>query len=431
MENPVTFAICGCGCRGLEAYASFQKLHPEKMKIVAGADNRPERLDMLRRWYNVAPEKCFASDEELLAAPRQADVMIIATQDRQHVQEALAALDKGYHLLLEKPISPNLDECLALEKKAHETGRVVVVCHVLRYTKFYAALKELLESGAIGKIETIDAVEHVAYWHYAHSYVRGNWRRSEETSPMILAKSCHDMDIIRWLAGARCKKVQSFGALDYFKSACAPEGAALRCLDGCKCKGECPYDAEKIYLTNERSGYAHIGKGWPCSVLTADPTEESLYEALRNGPYGRCVFHSDNNVVDHQTVNMEFENNIHATFTMTAFTELCHRTVKVTGTLGDVEGDLEDNKLILHRFGQEEKVIDLGCVDSEFAGHGGGDMGMMEYLCDLIAQGKSEGLTSVDASVESHVMALAAEESRVRGGETVDLEQFAANCMKI
>lgn len=424
IHKPVTFAICGCGCRGLEAYAPYQKLHPDKMKIVAGADIRPERLAMLREEYHVPEEMCFSSDAELLAQPKLADVMIISTQDRQHVEEALAALDKGYHLLMEKPISPNLEECMALLQKAHETKREVVVCHVLRYTKFYAALEALLRREEIGKLETIDAVEHVAYWHYAHSFVRGNWRRSQETSPMILAKSCHDMDILRWLAGERCLKVQSFGSLDHFKPECAPKGAAQSCLAGCACKADCPYDAEKIYLTNNKSGYKQVGKGWPCTVVANDPTEESLLEALRTGPYGRCVYHSDNDVVDHQTVNMEFENNITVTFTMTAFTENCHRTIKITGTLGEVEGDMEENRIILRRFGQPEEIIELGSAGNEFAGHGGGDMGMMEYLCDLLAEGKSEVLTSVDASVESHVMALAAEASRAAGGTMIDLSRW-------
>ncbi len=424
MSYPVTFAICGCGVRGLEAYAAYQKCSPDKMKIVAGADTRPERLELLRTRYGVPDSMCFCSDGALLAQPRLADVMVIATQDRQHVPAALAALDKGYHVLLEKPISPSLEECRALQKKAHETGRVVVVCHVLRYTRFYAALEALLRRGEIGKIETIDAVEHVAYWHHAHSYVRGNWRRAEETSPMILAKSCHDMDILRWLAGEPCLRVQSFGALDYFRADRAPEGAAGRCLDGCACKEGCPYDAEKIYLTNARSGFRSVGKGWPCTVLHSDPTEERIYEALRTGPYGRCVFHCDNDVVDHQTVNLEFANNIHATFTMTAFTQECHRTIKVTGTLGDVEGDMEENCLRLHRFGRPEEVVELGSNASEFAGHGGGDMGLMAYLCGLIADGGAKGLTDVDASVESHVMALAAEASRQDGGRTITLSEF-------
>lgn len=424
MSNPVTFAICGCGARGLEAYAPYQEEHPDEMRVVAGADCRPERLAMLRRRYGVLEERCFASDLELLAQPRLADVMIVATQDRQHITDALLALDKGYHVLLEKPISPSLEECRVLQKKARETGRAVVVCHVLRYTRFYSALKELLDRREVGKVETIDAVEHVAYWHHAHSFVRGNWRRSDETSPMILQKSCHDMDILRWLAGEECRKVQSFGALDYFRAERAPEGAALRCLDGCKCKADCPYDVEKIYITDPRTGIRGGGKGWPCGVVASEPTEEKLMEALRTGPYGRCVFHCDNDVVDHQTVNLEFANNIHATFTMTAFTQSCHRTIKVTGTAGDVEGDMEAEKLVLHRFGRPERVIDLREDGGEFSGHGGGDFGLMRSFCKLIAGGGTEGLTGVDVSVESHVMALAAEASRRDGGRTVTLAEF-------
>lgn len=424
MSQPVTFAICGCGARGLEAYAPYQLTHPEEMKVVAGADVRPERLELLQKRFGVPAGMCFPSDEALLAQPRLADVMIVSTQDRQHVDAALKALDKGYHILLEKPISPNLDQCRALQKKAHETGRLVVVCHVLRYTRFYAALEDLIRRGAVGKVETIDAIEHVAYWHQAHSFVRGNWRNSNETSPMILQKSCHDMDILRWLAGAPCLRVQSFGSLDYFKAENAPEGAALRCLDGCACKDACPYDAEKIYVTDPRTGIRGRGRGWPCGVLASEPDEEKIYAALRTGPYGRCVFHCDNNVVDHQTVNLEFANHIHATFTMTAFTQDCHRTIKVTGTLGEIEGDMEKNALILRRFGRPEETIDLSEEGGQFSGHGGGDFGLMASFCRLMAEGGADALTGVDASVESHVMALAAEASRLDGGRTITLAEF-------
>ena len=424
MSNPVTFAVCGCGARGLEAYAAYQDQHPDEMKVVAGADIRPERLVMLQKRCGVPAERCFASDAELLAQPKLADVMIVATQDRQHVPAALAALDKGYHVLLEKPISPSLDECRALLAKAHETGLTVVVCHVLRYTKFYSTLESILRRGEIGKIETIDAMEHVAYWHQAHSFVRGNWRRSDETSPMILAKSCHDMDILRWLAGEPCRRVQSFGSLDYFTPGNAPEGAAERCLDGCACKADCPYDAEKIYITDPRTGIRGRGAAWPCGVLTSEPTEDKIWDTLRTGPYGRCVFHCDNDVVDHQTVNLEFANNIHATFTMTAFTQNCHRTIKVTGTLGEIEGDMEKNVLYLRPFGKPEQVIDLHEENSQSSGHGGGDFGLMESVCRLIFGGETQGLTGIDVSVESHVMALAAEASRLDGGRTITLAEF-------
>ena len=424
MSKPVTFAICGCGARGLEAYAPYQLTHPEEMKVVAGADVRPERLELLQKRFGVPAGMCFPSDEALLAQPKLADVMIVSTQDRQHVSAALKALDKGYHILLEKPISPDLGQCRALQEKARETGRAVVVCHVLRYTKFYAVLEDLLRRGEIGKIETIDAIEHVAYWHQAHSFVRGNWRNSSETSPMILQKSCHDMDILRWLAGKPCLRVQSFGSLDYFTPANAPQGAAKRCLDGCAAKDGCPYDAEKIYITDPRTGIRGRGKGWPCAVLASDPDEDKIWDALRTGPYGRCVFHCDNNVVDHQTVNLEFANHIHATFTMTAFTQDCHRTIKITGTRGEIQGDMEENVLYLRRFGQPEEVIDLHQEEGTYSGHGGGDFGLMADFCRLMAEGGAQSLTGVDASVESHVMALAAEASRLDGGRTITLSEF-------
>lgn len=426
MTKPITFAICGLGNRGLEAYASFQKKHPEKMKIVAGADIDPARCSMLQQEYGVPSTACFASAEELLAQERMADVMIIATQDRQHVAQALCALEKGYHLCVEKPISPDLQECLALQQKAHETNRVVVVCHVLRYTKFYSVMQDVLASGAIGKIQSLDAVEHVGYWHYAHSFVRGNWRNTAETSPMILAKSCHDMDIIRWLMGTPCERVSSFGSLDWFKAENAPQGSTARCLDGCAAKASCPYDAEKFYIYDAHRGIRAGNVEWPCSVLADTPTEESLYHAMRTGPYGRCVYHCDNDVVDHQVIAMQFAGGATATFTMCGFTDDCHRTIKIMGTLGEIEGDMETNTFYLRRFGQEAERFYFGENDDRYSGHGGGDMGMMENICDIIANASTQSLTSVDASVESHVMALAAEHSRLQGGQLVQLAEFTA-----
>lgn len=426
MQQPITFAICGLGVRGLEAYASFQHAHPEKMQIVAGADPDPQRRAALQAQHGVSAASCYATAEQLLAQPRMADVLIIATQDRQHVAQALLALEKGYHLVLEKPISPLLDECLALQKKAHEANRVVVVCHVLRYTAFYGTLHRLLRQGSIGRIQSLDALENVAYWHYAHSYVRGNWRKAQESSPMILAKSCHDMDIIRWLVDAPCTQVSSFGSLDWFRPENAPKGSTSHCLGGCACKDECPYDAEKIYIHNDKSGIRCGNTEWPCSVLVNQPTEEKIYHALQTGAYGRCVYQCDNDVVDHQVVAMQFAGGATATFTMSAFTQKCYRSIKIMGTMGELEGDMDANILYLRRFGQPEEVIDLGQIPDRFAGHGGGDALMMDYVCELIASGSAEGLTSVDASVESHVMALAAEESRLLGGAVVDLSKFSA-----
>ncbi len=423
MAGPFTVAICGCGSRGLDAYAPFQTAHPELMKIVAGADPRPERLEKLRSTYGVAEERCFSSDEELLSQPKLADVMIISTLDRTHVKNALAALDRGYDVLLEKPISPDLGQCLALREKARQTGRAVVVCHVLRYTRFYAALHQLVERGEIGALVTIEASENVAWWHFAHSFVRGNWRRQDETSPMILQKCCHDMDILRWLAGRKCLAVQSFGSLDFFRPENAPAGAAERCCE-CPARDGCIYDAGKLYFSDPHCGIEHIGPQWPVDVVATDPTPEKLRAALKTGPYGRCVFRCDNDVADHQTVNALFEGGLTASFTVSAFTDTCYRTVKLTGTRGTIEGDTAKNTLTVIPFGGPARIIDLKEEQGEFSGHGGGDFGLLHGLFALLASGGTQALTGVEASVESHVMALAAERSRLEGGRTVDLAAF-------
>jgi len=423
MAKKVTIAVLGFGIRGEEAYAYYQLLRPEEMEVVAVADPRPERRELAMKKYGVKPENCFVSGEALLAQEKLADVLVIATQDKDHVCFALPALEKGYHLLLEKPISPNLDECIALREKAHQCGRLVIVCHVLRYTQFYQKIHDLLRAGVIGEIQSLVATENVAYWHFAHSYVRGNWRRTDESSPVILAKSCHDMDIIRWLVGKTCERVSSFGQLSWFKAENAPENCAERCLN-CTAKANCPYDAEKIYLENAKSGYRSGCRQWPLTVLTHDVSEVGLYEALKTGPYGRCVYRCDNDVADHQVVNMEFEGGITATFNLSAFTQNCYRTMLVMGAMGEIEGNLEENAVYVRRFGQPEEKIALDPVSDEFAGHGGGDSRMMEYLCRLIREGDENALTSVDASVESHIMALAAEESRKNGGKAITLKDF-------
>ena len=420
----ITMVIAGLGGRGHDIYGNYAMEHPDEVEIAAVADPRPERLELAQREWNIPAERCFATAEELFAQPQLADAAVIATQDRQHVVHAEAALKGGYHLLLEKPVAVDIEGCLEVLRLARRYQRHVVVCHVLRYTKFYGTLYELLRGGAIGRIESLDAVENVAYWHYAHSYVRGNWRRAEESSPMILAKSCHDMDIIRWLMGVPCESVSSYGSLDWFRAENAPDGSADRCLSGCACKEGCPYDAEKIYIFNDKSGIRSGNDEWPCSVLVNKPTEEKLYDALRTGPYGRCVYRCDNDVVDHQVVSMRFAGGATATFTMSAFTAKCYRSIKVMGTMGEIEGDMDANVLYLRKFGQPEQVLDLGTIPDRFAGHGGGDALMMDYVCELIAAGGAEGLTSVDASVESHVMALAAEHSRTHGGSAVDLAEF-------
>ena len=421
----ITIAICGCGNRGLTAYTEYQFHHPDRMKVTAGADIRPERLRLLRKMYGVSASCCFSSDLELLVQPKLADAMLIATPDRLHVKEALAALDKGYDILLEKPISPDPEECLALYQRAVQTGRRVVVCHVLRYTPFYAAIGKAVHEGTIGRVLTIDMTENVGYWHYCHSFVRGNWRNSSLSSPMILQKCCHDMDLLQWLAGGRCLSVQSFGRQSFFNSAHAPSGSSDRCLS-CPHGDTCIYSAKVQYILDPVRGVRAAGSSWPVNVVADEPTEESVLEALQNGPYGRCVFACDNDVVDHQTMNLEFEHDIFATFTMSAFSEKIDRTIKITGTKGEVYGVLSENAFTLRRFGGTEERIDLE-VSGGHEGHGGGDMGLAAAFVDLMEKG-GESRTSVAASLESHLIAFAAEESRKKNGELIHMDEFWGGC---
>ncbi len=418
----VRIAIAGVGSRGKNAYGLELLNMKDRAKVVAVADIDPERLALAGDAHGVPKEMRFPSAEAMLAMPRLADAMLICTQDRQHVPHAVAALKKGYDVMMEKPISPKLEDLQEITKVARENGRRVVVCHVLRYTPFFQTIKKTIDSGVLGEVVSIQALENVRYWHQAHSFVRGNWRREEDTSPMILAKCCHDLDYLVWLCGKKCERVSSYGSLMYFKKSNAPEGAALRCTQGCKAKESCPYDAEKIYLTNKDTGILCGNVEWPIDVLAENPTEEKIRHAIETGPYGRCVFHCDNDVVDHQIVNMQMEGGASLSLTMSAFTSIGGRTIKVMGTLGDLWGDMHENRIRIGVFGKEPQVIDLGKEEKDFAGHGGGDRLLMEQFVDLMQGKEPDGtITTLETSVESHLVALAAEKSRLENGESIEI----------
>ena len=421
----ITVAIAGCGSRGKDCYAKSQHKIPEQMKIVAIADIDPAKVEEVKNEYNVSPEMCFDSAEAMLAQPKLADVMFICTMDRQHYSHAMAALDLGYDLLLEKPISPELKECKEIAEKANKLGRKVVVCHVLRYTPFYQALKAQIESGKIGDVVAIQAMEQVGYWHQAHSFVRGNWRNTAETSPMILQKACHDMDILTWLAGSDCKSLSSVGGLKEFRADRAPEGAAERCVD-CPHKDTCPYSAVKYYVGKVARGET----GWPANIVLPDATPETMLEALKTSPYGRCVYHCDNDVVDHQMVQMTMENGVIINFVMSAF-NLGGRDLRVMGTRGIIEANMEEGWLKVGIFngngGLDTENINVFELADDFSGHGGGDIRLVKDLLEIVAGEKSAGaaLTSIDKSVESHLMSMAAETSRLAGGTLINMKEFA------
>jgi predicted dehydrogenase len=326
--------------------------------------------------------------------------------------------------LLEKPISPSISECLRLEDEYQKHKQNVVVCHVLRYNAFYGTIKRMIKEGKLGEIVNVEASENVGYWHMAHSFVRGNWRNSEESSPMILQKSCHDMDILVWLLSSSCKRISSIGSLREFRKDRAPKGSTERCVD-CPLK-DCIFDARKIYLTNKRTGFDAGDRGWPIvPYLTLTCTRERVLEALKNGPYGRCVYRCDNDVVDHQQTLIEMNNGITVTFTMSAFASTPHRMIKIMGTLGSLEGDDDLSELTYHNFRTEGTEKVPLSEEAHLQGHGGGDQGLFEDFLE-VEEGKPrpENLTSLPVSLESHYMAFAAEKSRLNNGEMIDLDEF-------
>lgn len=385
MKDSFTVALIGLGNRGKDAYLPEFLKFGGKVRVTAIAEPVDEKRNEVAKLLGLAPEQCFKTGEELLAGPRLADAAVIATMDRQHVPQAVPALQKGYDLLLEKPVSPSLEECDLLARVARETGRRVVVCHVLRYTAFYKKVKELLDGGAVGQVMTVQAIENVGYWHQSHSFVRGNWRRTDESSPMLLQKCCHDLDLYLWLAGKSAKRVSSFGSNSFFNAAHAPKGAAARCLDGCAAKADCPFDAEKIYLTNAATGIDAGNDGWPCEVLAAHPAHDSVLDAIRTGPYGRCVFACDNDVVDHQVVNVEMTDGSTFGFTMTGFTEHNTRFARFLGTAGELSADLLSGDITLTPFGKPAQVFHIDAAE----GHSGGDAGLVKAFRGADAWGRA------------------------------------------
>lgn len=402
----VKIALIGAGERGMYEFAPYAKRNPHEIEFVAVAEPVDERRNLFMQQYNIDEKYCFKGWKELLEQPKLADAVLICTQDNMHFEPTCTALNRGYHVLLEKPMSVFEHECIEMANCSDRNNKLLVICHVLRYTKFFSNIKRLLDEGAIGKLISIMHNENVGYWHQAHSFVRGNWRKSKESSPMILAKSCHDMDIMLWLAGAECKKISSFGDLTYFKRENAPQGAPLRCIDGCPLEEQCPYSAMKIYLNTDTD--------WPNNVISSDLSMNGRVKALKEGPYGRCVFHCDNDVVDHQIVNIEFKNGVTAAFTMCAFTNEVGRSLKLMGTLGEIRADMGKSEIQLLTFGDNiEKTIKID-IQGTLNGHGGGDAALLkDFLMQVREDRKAESLSSAKTSVQSHIMSFAAEKSRL------------------
>lgn len=411
----LTAIVIGAGDRGTNAYAPYALSNPNKLEIVAIAEPLDHRRKAFMDKFSLKECQCYKSYQDILKEDKIADIAIIATQDRMHFDPTIKALNKGYNVLLEKPMSPNPKECIEMAEVAEKNNKVLSICHVLRYTSFFQKIKEILDEGRIGNIVSVQHNENVGYYHQAHSFVRGNWRNSDETAPMILAKSCHDMDILLYLIGKKCLNVSSFGSLIHFKEENAPKGAPKRCLDGCPNENTCAFYAPKFYLTDNIN--------WPTSTISSDLSFEGRLKALQEGPYGRCVYHCDNNVVDHQVVNLEFEGGITASFTMCAFTHDIGRSLKIMGTKGELRAVMGKREIEVHNF--VDNSIERISLPSSQSGHGGGDFGLIGDFVDLVSGKSNDSLSSAKVSVESHLMSLAAEKSRLEH-KVISIDDFYA-----
>jgi predicted dehydrogenase len=406
--RPLKLAVIGAGSRG-STYAHYALEHPDELEIVAVAEPRDFHREQMAGTHKISPENVTRDWHNWLTRTKFADAIIIATPDALHAEPAIAFAELGYHLLLEKPMAPSEDECRKIVEAVNCAGVMLAVCHVMRYTPYTRMLKQVLESGRIGETVSVQHLEPVGYWHQAHSFVRGNWGNESRSSSMLLQKSCHDLDWLRHVIGQPCERVSSFGSLHHFRESQKPLGAADRCLE-CEVESDCAFSAQRFYLRELEQG----NTDWPVNVITSDTSESGVLEALRTGPYGHCVYACDNDVVDHQVVNLEFAGGVTASFTMTAFTRGRDRETRIFGTKGELFGNGQTLE-IFDFLTEQTTVIDteLESDGSIQSGHGGGDEGVMHaFLTALRENDPSKILSGPNESLESHLMVFAAERAR-------------------
>ena len=408
---PVSLIVVGAGQRGA-GYARWVRRHPERCTVVAVAEPSQVRRTRLAAEHGIAPENTVADWQDLVARGQLADAVLICTQDRMHAEPAEAFAALGYHIMLEKPMAPDEAGCRRIVAAVEKAGVMLAVGHVMRYTPYTRTVKEIADSGLLGDIMSVQHLEPVGFWHQAHSYVRGNWRRSDLATTMLMAKSCHDLDWLQYVLGRAPLRVSSFGSLTHFTAANRPPGAADRCVE-CPVEASCPYSASRLY-----SGLLDRGQhGWPLSVVVDDFTPGALDEALHTGPYGRCVYACDNDAVDHQVVALEYPGATTATFTMTAFTQAGHRRTQMFGTRAELTGDGETIRVYDFLTGAERTVTPAaaGGMNAE-AGHGGGDAGLMDAFTAAVATGDRTLISSGPReSLASHLAVFAAERARLNG----------------
>lgn len=399
-SKPITAITLGAGNRG-NVYGNYAIEYPEDLDIVGVAEPIVIRRERYMKAHSINSSHSYNTWERVFERPKFADAIIITTPDHLHYGPCMAAMKMGYDVLLEKPISPSERECRDILELAEKTGRIVAVCHVLRYAPYFIKLRDIIQSGVLGEVVSIQHFEPIEHVHMSHSFVRGNWHKEKDCNPIILAKSCHDLDIIKWMLGKSCNKIQAFGSLSWFREKNAPVGSTARCMDGCAVESNCPYSALKIYYRDRQRTYVFDLPD------DKDKHDEAILNYLRTSNYGRCVYKMDNNQPDHYVTNMLFDNEVTASFSMEAFTSYHGRRTRIMGALGDIVGDMttfeHTDFLTMERKSWEQNT------DS----HGGGDWRLVSDWIRAIDKQDSSLLTStIQDSIESHIMGFMAEESR-------------------
>jgi predicted dehydrogenase len=439
MTRPLEIVLIGAGNRGARSYATYALQHPDEVRFVGVAEPDPIRRRRFADDHDLDDAVCFASWQELIARGQMGDAAIVTTQDQMHVEPTIAALDAGYNVLLEKPMAHTLSGCVELIQAAERNRRILQICHVLRYSPFWRTLHEVIRSGRLGDIITVEHRENVAYWHMAHSFVRGNWRNEASSSPMILAKCCHDLDILVWNLASPVKRLSSTGSLLHYRPESVGPEIPLRCTDGCPIEPTCPFSAVGIYLdlrpfphylAEAQAGRFDIEAPnlWPFVVLSPDVSRAGRRHALETGPYGRCVYRCDNDVVDHQVVTMELESGPSVVLVMHGHSNEEHRSMRYDGTRATLRARFgHHSEITVHDHGTG--AVETIPVEQKVSGHGGGDHNLMaDFLAAL--RGEIPPMTSARASLESHLLAFAAEEARTEH-KMVEMEEFRARAERM
>jgi len=413
-NKPLGVLIIGAGNRGMYAFGELCKREDIDIKVLGVADPDEEKRKKMSEEHNIPEERCYKTGDEALRQEKFCDAVINTTPDKVHYEIAIKAIEKGYHLLLEKPMATSPQDCVDITNAQRKSDNVLTICHVLRYAPFFQEIKGIIESKELGKILSMDLLEEIGYWHYVHSYVRGNWRKKQSSGPIILTKSCHDMDILSWLLDKDVKSISSSGSRGYFRKSNTPRGAVDRCIKNCKVKKTCPFNAERFYLHEKTPEEV----SWPTYVISPiDKTLKARKISLRTGPYGRCAYKCDNNVCDNQEVIIRFSGGVKARFTLSAFGPKPTRKIRIYLEKGEIHGDLSEGSIRKIKYSGVKEADEVMQIDVPFKDHhGGGDEFILKsFVKSIKTNNPKYNLTSAEETLKSHLMCFAAEESRLKG----------------